>query len=158
MENPFEQSKSLALVISNPTKTDIKSLAAITIAQIKQSDESYLDKYIQAKAMEEVVKIIIDGIKDDARGEAEKLGKEEKYLGCAVSVKNLPDKYSFEENEEWVKLKAQTETIAKRIKEIEKEMIQAVGFANMVTTDGEVIIPAKLVSYGGTTLAITIGK
>lgn len=161
MSNPFEEQneeKGLRIFVSNPSKTNIENIANQVIKAVKEKDEDYLETYIQAKAMEDLAKKISDGLKPDAMDVAGKLNDKEKFMGCTVSVKSGANKYSFDHNPEWVMIKERIDADTKRLKEIEKEMIGAVGYAEIVKEDGEVIIPANLVEHGANILSVTLPK
>jgi hypothetical protein len=165
MSNPFQEEvfekqpeNALSIVVLKATKENIEFIANNIIEDIRENDEDYLKAYIQAKGIEEVAKAIQEGIKKDAMDEADKFEKDQKFEGCTVVVKGLADKYSFEGDEEWVRLTKQEAEIKKRKKEIETLMIQASKFSELTDKDGVVITPATLKERGGNTISVTLPK
>lgn len=161
MENPFEapkQENGLSLSIIVPSKAEIAVTIDGIVKNIRKEDEDYLGRYIQTKALEEVVKGVLEAIKKDAEEEAEKLGKDAKYMGAAVSVKNLANKYGYDHNETWVTLKDQEKQIKEAIKKVEEQMVLAMKYSEIVDDEGTVITPAVLKEAGGSTIAITLSK
>lgn len=158
MYNPFEINTGLTVAVSIPSKVEIASVVASTVALVKQQDEDYLGAYLKAKAVEEVAKGIQEELKVYAIDEAEELGKDAKYMGCAVAVKNLGDKLSFDHNPEWVNLKAEEDKIKKQIKKLEDDMKNAMKYAEVADKDGFVIPAAIIKEHGGTTISVTLSK
>lgn len=170
MENPFEQNTSnpfnqnhdngLSVKVEIPSKTEIKNVVEQAVSRIKEEDDQYLDRYLQAKAMEDISKGIQEAIKKDAIEEAEKLlnDKVEKYLGCTISIKNGATKYDYSDNPEWVKLNEDMVAIKNRLKEIEQEMVAASKVSQLVNADGEVVVPAKIIEESGRVFSVTLQK
>jgi len=156
---PQHEASALSIVgLQKPTKENIQEIANNIISDIKENDEEYLNAYVQAKAIEEVAKAIQEGVKKDAMEEAAAFEKDQKFEGCTIVVKGLGDRYSFTDDEEWVKLTKQEAEIKERKKEIETLMIQASKVSQLVDASGVVITPAKLISHGGSSLAVMIPK
>jgi hypothetical protein len=143
---------------NNINKTSLASMAGDVVHRVLEGNEDPLEVYIKAKALEEVVKNILAGVKDLAIDEATKYDKEEGMLGVTFGTKSTPKRYSFHHNEEWVKLNDQLVSIKLAMKDIETKMIKAMEFSGVVDEDGVVIEPAKVIGGGDTTIQIRIPK
>lgn len=154
-----ETTEGFELAINNISKSSLKSIADNIVETAKNGNSDPLQEYIKAKGIAELASAITDGLKDLAISEAEKYGNNDKVMGCGIQVKSLPYQYDFSDNEEWLLLQANLDSVKKRIKEIETMMIDAMKYAEVIHPEtGEVIPPAKIKSGGGQTVSITIPK
>jgi uncharacterized protein YjgD (DUF1641 family) len=143
---------------NNINKTSLASMAGDVVHRVLEGNDDPLEVYIKAKALEEVVKNVLAGVKDLAIDEAEKYDKDSGMLGVTFGTKSTPKRYSFDHNPEWVDLNEQLSSIKSAMKEIETKMIKAMEFSGVVDEDGVVIEPAKIVGGGDTTIQIRIPK
>lgn len=154
-----ERNDSIVLSLGNITKSGLGELAHRVSSSVTNGEEDALDVYIKAKALSEIADAIMSDVKEEAVSEAGNYStNDSSKLGCKFQIKETPNAYSFEHNEEWVHLNNQIETLKKAQKEIEKQMIEAMKYSELISKDGEVIPPAIIKRYGGTTLAISIPK
>lgn len=167
MENPFEENvegrNNFLNVIENVSKTEIESFAQKVVNAIREQDEDYIEKFIKVKAISDALKLIEDGIKKDVVDEIETTqtlysNKEFRHLGCTVSLRSGTTKYSFEHNEEWNILMARKKSLDEKIKDLEKKMIEALKYSELIDANGEVIPPAEIISYGESSPIIKMPK
>jgi hypothetical protein len=158
----FETKKNsiadVVLSMNNVSKSNIDSIAEQVCSSVLNGNEYAITAYIKAKALEEISSSIQSKIKQYAIDEAEKSGPESKIFGCGVSVKSTANKYDYSGCEEWVNLNNQIKELTERKKALEKQMVLAMNYSEMVDEDGVVVIPAKLEKGGSTTIAIKIPK
>lgn len=149
---------NVVLSMNKVSKTNIDSVANEVCRSVLDGNEYAITTYIKAKALEEISSSIQSKIKQYAIDEAEKHGSESNIFGCGVSVKSTPSKYNYSHCEEWAELDSKIKELTERKKAIEKQMVLAMGYSEMVDEDGVVITPAVLESAGSTTIAIKIPK
>lgn len=153
-----EEDKFLVLALENLSKAYLQSIAENISNSVFDGNEYALPTYIKAKGLEEIAKAIQESIKESAIDEAQAYRKDEKVLGCEFLVKNTPTTYDFSHNDEWRILNDEITKLKAQQKEIEKQMILAMGMAQMVNTDGVVVEPAVVKKDGGQTIQINIPK
>lgn len=153
-----EDDKGMVLALDNLSKAYLQSIAENISNSVFNGNEYALPTYIKAKGLEEIAKAIQESIKESAIDEAQDYRKDEKVLGCEFLVKNTPTTYDFSHNDEWRILNDEITKLKAQQKEIEKQMILAMGMAQMVNTDGVVIEPAVVKKDGGQTIQINIPK
>jgi hypothetical protein len=153
-----EEDKFLVLALENLSKAYLQSIAENISNSVFDGNEYALPTYIKAKGLEEIAKAIQESIKESAIDEAQDYRKDEKVLGCEFLVKNTPTTYDFSHNDEWRILNDEITKLKAQQKEIEKQMILAMGMAQMVNTDGVVVEPAVVKKDGGQTIQINIPK
>lgn len=153
-----KEDKFLVLALENLSKAYLQSIAENISNSVFDGNEYALPTYIKAKGLEEIAKAIQESIKESAIDEAQDYRKDEKVLGCEFLVKNTPTTYDFSHNDEWRILNDEITKLKAQQKEIEKQMILAMGMAQMVNTDGVVIEPAVVKKDGGQTIQINIPK
>lgn len=153
-----EEDKFLVLALENLSKAYLQSIAENISNSVFDGNEYALPTYIKAKGLEEIAKAIQESIKESAIDEAQAYRKDEKVLGCEFLVKNTPTTYDFSHNDEWRILNDEITKLKAQQKEIEKQMVLAMGMAQMVNTDGVVIEPAVVKKDGGQTIQINIPK
>jgi phosphoenolpyruvate synthase/pyruvate phosphate dikinase len=153
-----EQSDGMVLALDNLSKAYLQSIAEDISNSVFNGNEYALPTYIKAKGLEEIAKAIQESIKELAIDDAHDYRKDEKVLGCEFLVKNTPTTYDFSHNDEWRILNDEITKLKAQQKEIEKQMILAMGMAQMVNTDGVVIEPAVVKKDGGQTIQINIPK
>jgi len=153
-----EEDKFLVLALENLSKAYLQSIAENISNSVFDGNEYALPTYIKAKGLEEIAKAIQESIKGSAIDEAQAYRKDEKVLGCEFLVKNTPTTYDFSHNDEWRILNDEIAKLKSQQKEIEKQMILAMGMAQMVNTDGVVVEPAVVKKDGGQTIQINIPK
>lgn len=158
----FETKKNsiadVVLSMNSVSKANIDSIADQVCSSVLNGNEYAITAYIKAKALEEISSSIQSKIKQYAIDEAERSGPESNIFGCGVSVKSTPNKYDYSDCEEWVNLNDQIKELTERKKALEKQMVLAMNYSEMVDEDGVVVIPAKLEKGGSTTIAIKIPK
>ena len=158
----FETKKNniadVVLAMKSVSKENIDSIAQQVCKSVLDGNEYAITTYIKAKALEEISSSIQSKIKQYAIDEAENHGAESNIFGCGVSVKSTANKYDYSDCEEWVNLNNQIKELTERKKAIEKQMVLAMGYSEMVDEDGVVVVPATLEKSGSTTIAIKIPK
>ena len=153
-----EEDKGMVLALDNLSKAYLQSIAEDISNSVFDGNEYALPTYIKAKGLEEIAKAIQESIKESAIDEAQVYRKDEKVLGCEFLVKNTPTTYDFSHNDEWRILNDEITKLKAQQKEIEKQMILAMGMAQMVNTDGVVVEPAVVKKDGSQTIQINIPK
>lgn len=153
-----EDDKGMVLALDNLSKAYLQSIAEDISNSVFNGNEYALPTYIKAKGLEEIAKAIQESIKELAIDDAHDYRKDEKVLGCEFLVKNTPTTYDFSHNDEWKILNDEITKLKAQQKEIEKQMILAMGMAQMVNNDGVVIEPAVVKKDGGQTIQINIPK
>lgn len=153
-----EEDKFLVLALENLSKAYLQSIAENISNSVFDGNEYALPTYIKAKGLEEIAKAIQESIKESAIDEAQAYRKDEKVLGCEFLVKNTPTTYDFSHNDEWRILNDQITKLKAQQKEIEKQMVLAMGMAQMVNTDGVIVEPAVVKKDGAQTIQINIPK
>lgn len=154
-----EKNDSIVLSLGNITKSGLGELAHRVSSSVSNGEEDALDVYIKAKALSEVADVIMSQVKEEAVSEAGNYSvNDSSKLGVKFQIKETPSSYSFDHNEEWVHINNQIETLKRMQKDIEKQMIEAMKYSELISKDGEVIPPAVVKKFGGTTLAISIPK
>lgn len=154
-----EDKYGMVIALDNISKASLSQIAKeIVSTSLDGGYEDPIAAYIKAKGLSEIADGIMSGLKDDAIKEAYRYEKDQKVMGCSVLVKSIPNTYDFSNNPSWVHLNNEINRLKAEQKEIEKQMIVATGFSEMITADGEVVIPAEIKKRGGETLQITIPK
>ena len=155
----LEEENGLSINLNRISKGELKSMADKIADVVKDGNANPLEEYIKAKALIEFSNNIVAMLKNDAYDQAYRyVSNGEKVLGCDVIAKNTPAQYDFSHNEEWVKITEKIEELKKAQKSIESEMINAIGYSQVVSPFGEVILPAKVKKESGSTIQITIPK
>lgn len=146
--------------LNNINKAALGEMSGAVVDKVMSGEEDALEVYVKAKAMSELSTDIMNGIKELAKEEAGRYEKDESViLGCNFSIRDGGTSYSFDHDETWSSLDKQIKKLNAEKKEREKQMIEATKFAEVVDKDtGEVIPPAKISSYGGSSLVISIPK
>lgn len=154
-----EDSTGMILALDNLSKANLSKMAnEIVLTSIEGGYEDPLEAYIKAKGLSEIADGIMTGLKGYAIKEAYQYEKEQKVLGCTVLVKATPNTYDFSYNPSWVHLNNEINRLKAEQKEIEKQMILAIGYSEMISADGELITPAVVMKVGGETIQVTIPK
>jgi|LakMenEpi03Aug12_release.lakeMendotaPanAssembly.Ray.scaffolds.fasta_scaffold31592_14 hypothetical protein len=154
-----EDSTGMILALDNLSKANLSKMAnEIVFTSLNGGYEDPLEAYVKAKGLGEIADGIMTGLKDYAIKEAYKFDKEQKVIGCSVLVKSVPNTYDFSSNPSWVHLNNEINRLKAEQKEIEKQMILAIGYSEMVSADGEIIQPAVVKKAGGETIQVTIPK
>jgi len=156
--NIFEDNNGLALSLDNMSKSAINEIANRIVTNVSDGHTNALQEYIKAKGLSELSDIIVSGIKDLAIDEASKYEDGASVLGCKFQVKSLSDSYDFSNDDEWNLLNQELTRIKDRMKQREKQMIEAMNYSEIVDNNGEIIPSAILKKRGGKTIAITIPK
>lgn len=158
----FETKKNsiadVVLSFDSINKSNIENVAHQVSKAVMEGNEYAITAYIKAKALEEIATSIQEKIKPYAVEEAERGGSDSKVLGCDVLVKSTPSKYKYDSSEEWCELTAQIEKLTERKKEIEKQMVTAMNYAELVDSDGVIITPAVIDKPGYQTIQVKIPK
>lgn len=154
-----EDSTGMVIALDNLSKANLSRMAnEIVLTSIEGGYEDPLEAYIKAKGLSEIADGIMTGLKDYAMKEANRYEKDQKVLGCNVLVKSTPNTYDFSHNPSWVHLNNEINRLKAEQKEIEKQMIIAIGYSEMISADGELIEPAVVKKAGGETIQVTIPK
>jgi hypothetical protein len=154
-----EDSTGMVIALDNLSKANLSKMAnEIVLTSIEGGYEDPLESYIKAKGLSEIADGIMTGLKDYAMKEAYRYEKDQKVLGCSVLVKATPNTYDFSHNPSWVHLNNEINRLKAEQKEIEKQMILAIGYSEMISADGELIEPATIKKAGGETIQVTIPK
>lgn len=153
-----EENNVISIGIDNITKSNLSNMASGVIHNVLNGNTDALHEYIKAKALSEMATMMVDGLKEAALSEADKYAGQENIFGCKVVVKSTPTSYDFSHDDEWRILNESIEALKVKMKERETQMIEATKYAELVTTDGEVIPAAEVKKQGGTTLSITIPR
>lgn len=153
-----EKDNGLSIAIDNITKSNLSQMANGVIHNVLNGNTDPLHEYIKAKALSELAGMMVDGLKEVAVSEADKYAGQENIFGCKVVVKATPTSYDFSHDDEWRIISENIEALKAKLKERETQMIEATKYAELVSTDGEVIPPAEVKKQGGTTLSITIPR
>jgi hypothetical protein len=133
-------------------------VARIVVHKVEEGEESALEQYIKAKGVADIAGEIMDGLKGLAMDEASAYSANDKVLGCEFQVKNTATTYDFSHDETWAHLNETMSSIKEAIKVREKQMLDAMKYAELVDENGEVIPPAVIKKAGGSTIAISIPK
>jgi hypothetical protein len=135
-----EDSTGMVIALDNLSKANLSKMAnEIVLTSIEGGYEDPLEAYIKAKGLSEIADGIMTGLKDYAMKEAYRYEKDQKVLGCSVLVKATPNTYEFSHNPAWVHLNNEINRLKAEQKEIEKQMILAIGYSEMISADGELI-------------------
>lgn len=154
-----EEDKGMVIALDNMSKANLSNIASQVIFNcIDYGNEDPLDAYIKAKGLSEIADGIMSGLKEYAIKDAYKFDKDQKVMGCSVLVKSTPSTYEFSHNPSWVHLNNEINRLKAEQKEIEKQMILAIGYSEMISADGELIEPALVKKAGGETIQVTIPK
>lgn len=148
------------LEFSRINKAALGELSGAVVDKVSSGDDSALETYVKAKALEFVVSEIISNVKAEALDEAEKYERgDANILGVDFMVKNGTTRYSFDHDDEWNKINDEIKELTAKRKAREKLMIDATKYAQVVDkATGEVVTPAEVKSSGGSILNITIPK
>lgn len=147
----------VVLSLDSINKSSIENIAHQVSKAVMEGDEYAITAYIKAKALEEIASSIQEKIKSYAVEEAERVGGS-KVLGCDIVVKSTPNKYNYDSSSEWCELTAHIEKLTERKKEIEKQMVLAMNYAELVDNDGVIVIPAIIEKAGYQTIQVKIPK
>ena len=154
-----EDSSGMVIALDNMSKANLSSIASqIVSTSIDGGYEDPLEAYVKAKGLSEIADGIMSGLKEYAIKDAYKFDKDQKVMGCSVLVKSTPNTYDFSHNPSWVHLNNEINRLKAEQKEIEKQMILAIGYSEMISADGELIEPAVVKKAGGETIQVTIPK
>jgi N-acetylglucosamine kinase-like BadF-type ATPase len=147
----------VVLSLDSINKSSIENIAHQVSKAVMEGDEYAITAYIKAKALEEIASSIQEKIKSYAVEEAERVGGS-KVLGCDIVVKSTPNKYNYDSSSEWCEITAHIEKLTERKKEIEKQMVLAMNYAELVDNDGVIVIPAIIEKAGYQTIQVKIPK
>lgn len=154
-----EEDKGMVIALDNMSKANLSHMAnQVVFNCIDYGNEDPLEAYIKAKGLAEIADKIMEGLKNHAIKDAYKFEKDQKVMGCTVVVKSTPTTYDYSHNEEWVNLSNEIAMLTEKRKEIEKAMVQAMNYAEVVDADGVIVEPAVVKKAGGETIQITIPK
>jgi hypothetical protein len=150
----------ILLEFSKINKAALGELSGAVVDKVASGDDSALETYIKAKALEFVVTEIISDVKAEALDEAEKYERDDSnILGVDFMVKNGATRYSFDHDDEWNEINDEIKKLTAKRKAREKIMIDATKYAQVVDENtGEIVTPAEVKSSGGSILNITIPK
>jgi len=132
------------------SKKDIENLATSIIVDIEEGNIDPLKIHIQAKALIEVFSQISERSLSAAMSEAYKHSdKSFEFIGAKVEFKSTGDRYDYEKDEEYARIKG-------LLKEREDLLKQAVKSKATLVIDDEVIPKVPVKSPSKATLAISI--
>lgn len=151
--------RGLSVEVIKITKVALHETATSIIQQVEDGDKDPIEAMIQAKALEQMAKDMLEGLKAYAIEEAYKWEKSKGSMsGVQFTVKNLADKYSFSHCEEWEVLNKQISELTEKRKALEVQMVAARKTGEVTLPDGRKIPPATIERHGGETIEITIPK
>ncbi len=153
-----EENNSVSIALDRLSKAYLSNLASELVRKVDEGEESALEQYIKAKGVSDLASEIMDKLKEHAIDEAQDYGDTDKVLGCQFQVRNSASTYDFSHDETWQHLNETLASIKESMKIREKQMLDAMKYAELVDENGEVITPAVLKKAGGTTIAIVIPK
>jgi hypothetical protein len=153
-----EENNSISIALDRLSKAYLSNVARIVVHKVEEGEESALEQYIKAKGVADIAGEIMDGLKGLAMDEASAYSANDKVLGCEFQVKNTATTYDFSHDETWAHLNETMSSIKEAIKVREKQMLDAMKYAELVDENGEVIPPAVIKKAGGSTIAISIPK
>lgn len=153
-----EENSSISIALDKLSKAYLSNIASSVVKKVEDGDESALEQYIKAKGVAELASEIMDKLKESAMDEAQDYSDTDKVLGCQFQVRNSASTYDFSHDETWRHLTETMASIKEALKVREKQMLDAMKYAELVDENGEVIPPATLKKAGGTTIAIVIPK
>ena len=153
-----EQMEKAGINLSSVSKSSLRDIADTIISSSSNGDTDPLMEYIKAKGIAELSSMIVDGLKDLAIDEASKYSDADTVLGCKIQVKNISDTYDFSHDDEWNGIKADIDKLKAMLKQREEKMIDAMKYSELVDENGEVIPPATVKKFGGSTIAVTIPR
>jgi len=153
-----EEEIGLSINLNTITKEYIDKLSTSIANSVMEGNEYAIEQYIKAKGLAEVAASIMDKIKDMAINEAENYSNQEKIYGCGVQVKSCANSYDFSHDDHWKMINQKIESLKVILKEREAEMIDAVGYSQLVNSSGEIIPAAVIKKQGVKTIAISIPK
>jgi hypothetical protein len=157
--NIFEEKETgLSINLDNITKEYIDKLSSSVAHSVMEGNDYAIHQYIKAKGVAEIASSIMDKIKDLAVFDAENYSDGEKIYGCGFQIKSSPNTYDFSHDDQWKMINQKIESLKVILKDREKEMINAIGYSQLVDSAGEVIPPAKIKKQGSKTIAISIPK
>lgn len=157
--NIFEEKESgLSIKLDNISKSYIDQLSSSIAHSVMEGNEYAIEQYIKAKGVAEIANSIMDKIKDLAISEADNYNPDDKVYGCSIQVKSTPTTYDFSHDDQWKMINQKIEALKVILKEREAEMINAVGYSQLVTDSGEIIPAAKIKKQGTKTIAVSIPK
>ena len=80
-------------------------------------------------------------------------------MGCEFMIKNGATSYSFDHDEEWVKMSNELKVLRDMQKAREQKMIDACSYAELIDKDtGEVVTKAEVKKSSSPILSVTIPK
>lgn len=155
-----DNKKGIDQIVNLPdlSKSNLLSIATSVVDAVNDGNEDALEQFLKAKGLSELSAAIMDGLKYEAVREASKYSESQTILGCGVSVKSGSKKYDFSNNPEWVDLVKKIDELSTKKKELEKLMIDASNYAQVVDKDGVIVPAAVIVSSGADTLMIKLPK
>jgi formiminotetrahydrofolate cyclodeaminase len=158
MTDIFAEKDGYGLIsLQDINKITLSSISDKVVMGVVNGYEDALEVYIKAKALSQIADNIIDRVKEEAITDAERAAGSN-TLGCEVQVKSVPNQFSFSHDDEWRLLDEEIKKLSERKKAREKQMVEAMKYAELVDVDGFIIPPAEIKKYGGTTLSIIIPK
>lgn len=153
-----EENNSVSIALDRLSKAYLSNLASAVVRKVDEGEESALEQYIKAKGVADLASEIMDKLKESAMDEAQDYGDTDKVLGCQFQVRNNANSYDFSHDNTWRYLNDTLASVKEDMKIREKQMLDAMKYAELVDDNGEVITPAVLKKAGGTTIAIVIPK
>jgi hypothetical protein len=136
-----------SLIKEQVTKEKIGEFVDNAVQSVTDGNADALDLYMRAKITSEMASDAMKKLKPKAMQEAEKYGKEElKMYGCAIEITAGTTSYSYENSEEWCKIRGQ----------IQEAAFRAGG--TVVDDNGEIVPTASVKSGSASALRVTIPK
>lgn len=132
------------------SKADIENLATSIIVDIEEGNKDPLKVHIQAKALIDVFSQIAERSLSAAMAEAYKHSdKTFEFIGAKVEFKNTGDRYDFEKDQEYKRIKDS-------LKAREDLLKQALKSAATLVIDDEVVPKVPIKTPSKATLAVSI--
>lgn len=159
MINIFEEKEAgLSILLDNLSKDYISKLSSSVVHNVMEGNEYAIEQYVKAKGLSEIANSIMDSLKDLAISESYNYGSDDKIFGCNFQIKSTNASYDFSHDDEWSKLNESLDAIKQKMKAREKQMVDALQYAELIDNNGEVIPKAVIKKESGTTIAILIPK
>jgi len=91
-------------------ESELKKITASIIKDVENGNVNPLEKYIEAKALEVIIKDVIENLKSKAKNEADDYSKiDSTFNGAKFSIGNSGDTLDYECDAEYLKIKEELE-------------------------------------------------
>jgi hypothetical protein len=145
--------------LSTISKSSLTALAQQYITAIEDGNETAINIYVQAKALEELAKQVQSKTVEQARTEAERYGKDTPTpFGCKVELAETGTRYDFSHIASWASIQSDIDALKAAQKEIEElaKLACKQGRPLAVGDTGEFVEPA--IKTSTSSIKVTIPK